>query len=360
MIDFRYHLVSLVSVFIALAVGILLGAGPLQEPLEEGVSQTLQQQIDSLRQDRQQLRDQLDSSQAGVEHRDDVLGAVTPVLVRDRLAGRSVVLVVLPDAATDRVDVLRDRLEAAGATVTGRVDLGTGWTDPARVEDRAALADELVAGLPGAAAPAGGTGADDVLAGLLARALVAPSETTAGTPDPAARAVVDGLADADLISTDGTPERRAGLALVLAPGIEAAAVTGTATPTPPASGPSPSPAPAGRPWNALLAALDGGAEGSVVLGPGSAATAGGVLADVREDGDLRAGVSTVDTGGTAMGDLTAVFALEEQAAGAAGAYGFGAAAQAPVPEVALVAPAAPPQPSPAPSDAGSPSPADTP
>ena len=30
MIDFRYHLVSLVSVFLALAVGIVLGAGPLQ------------------------------------------------------------------------------------------------------------------------------------------------------------------------------------------------------------------------------------------------------------------------------------------------------------------------------------------
>ena len=30
MIDFRYHLVSIVSIFLALAVGIVLGAGPLQ------------------------------------------------------------------------------------------------------------------------------------------------------------------------------------------------------------------------------------------------------------------------------------------------------------------------------------------
>ena len=29
-IDFRYHLVSVVSIFLALAVGIVLGAGPLQ------------------------------------------------------------------------------------------------------------------------------------------------------------------------------------------------------------------------------------------------------------------------------------------------------------------------------------------
>ncbi|NIS33816.1 MAG: copper transporter, partial [Actinobacteria bacterium] len=29
MIDFRYHLVSIIAVFFALAVGIVLGAGPL-------------------------------------------------------------------------------------------------------------------------------------------------------------------------------------------------------------------------------------------------------------------------------------------------------------------------------------------
>ncbi|MDU2059289.1 MAG: copper transporter, partial [Dermabacter sp.] len=37
MIDFRYHLVSLVAVFLALAIGIVLGAGPLRD----GVGQTL-------------------------------------------------------------------------------------------------------------------------------------------------------------------------------------------------------------------------------------------------------------------------------------------------------------------------------
>ncbi len=33
MIDFRYHIVSIVSIFLALAVGIVLGAGPLQNQL---------------------------------------------------------------------------------------------------------------------------------------------------------------------------------------------------------------------------------------------------------------------------------------------------------------------------------------
>ena len=30
MIDFRYHLVSIVAIFLALAIGIVLGAGPLK------------------------------------------------------------------------------------------------------------------------------------------------------------------------------------------------------------------------------------------------------------------------------------------------------------------------------------------
>jgi hypothetical protein len=344
MIDFRYHLVSLVSVFLALAIGILLGAGPLKEPLTEGVSQTLQQQVEALRQDRQTLKEQLDSSQAGVEHRDDVLAAVTPALVQGRLVGRSVVLVVLPDAATDRVASLTRQLENAGAQVVGRVEVRAAWTDPERVDERATLATTLVSGLPpGSSVPAGGSGSDAVLAGLLARALVASTSATAGTPDPSATAILDGLTNGDLVRVSGGLDRRAGLAVVLAPGVASATVNGAAGPsasTAAGTGSATAGTPAAAPWNALASALDSASEGAVLLGPGSAATSGGALAAVRDERDLRADVTTVDTGETAMGDLTAVFALVEQAGGAAGAYGFGAGATAPLPQIALAAAAA--------------------
>ena len=39
MIDFRYHIVSLVAVFLALGVGIVLGSGPLDEQIQ-GALQT--------------------------------------------------------------------------------------------------------------------------------------------------------------------------------------------------------------------------------------------------------------------------------------------------------------------------------
>ncbi|HUV47611.1 MAG TPA: copper transporter, partial [Actinomycetes bacterium] len=33
MIDFRYHIVSIVAIFMALAVGIVLGSGPLKDDI---------------------------------------------------------------------------------------------------------------------------------------------------------------------------------------------------------------------------------------------------------------------------------------------------------------------------------------
>ena len=335
MIDFRYHVVSLVSVFLALAVGILLGAGPLQQPLEQGVSQTLQQQIEGLRADRQSLRDQLDSSQAGISHRDEVVAEITPQVVAGRLTGRTVVLVTLPDAATDRVAALTRQVQAAGGRVVGRVELRAGWTDPEQAPAREQLANTLVAGLPaGSSVPAGDENPDTVLAGLLARSLVASSRSAAETPDPASVAIVAGLQDAGLVRGAGSLSSRAELAVVLAPGVESATAsapqTSSATPSPSASSTSTA-QPAARPWNALALALDKASVGTVVLGPGSAATDGGVLADIRQDTDLDGSVSGVDTGGTAMGDLTTVLALAEQADGKAGEYGFGAGATAPLP-----------------------------
>ena len=38
MINFRYHVVSIIGIFIALAVGVVLGAGPLQSRIQAGVS----------------------------------------------------------------------------------------------------------------------------------------------------------------------------------------------------------------------------------------------------------------------------------------------------------------------------------
>ena len=99
-------------------------------------------------------------------------------------------------------------------------------------------------------------------------------------------------------------------------------------------GATPSPSPSTdltRTWVTLAQVLDNASTGAVVVGPASAATAGGVVNAIRGQSQLAGSLSTVDTGGTPMGDLTTVFALREQQLGGAGNYGFGDGAKAPLP-----------------------------
>ena len=99
MIDFRYHIVSIVSIFMALAVGIVLGAGPLKG----SIGDTLTQEVTQLRDDRAALRTELDAARKGATARDDFTRDAATRLVGGVLTGSAVALVVLPSADADHV-----------------------------------------------------------------------------------------------------------------------------------------------------------------------------------------------------------------------------------------------------------------
>jgi hypothetical protein len=353
MIDFRYHLVSLVAVFLALAVGIVLGAGPLKDPIGAKLTQSVQQ----LRNDQNALSQQLKTAQAGIGNRDSFIAKIEPELVADQLGGRSVVLVTLPGSDNDAVKPLTDAITAAGAKVTGRIDVQNAWADPADRTARNQALQQLKtsagAGSPSpASSPApsrsgtgsgsgsglstgpGGTGTagagtgDGEAAQLLARALLTTEVSASGKTDQTERTLLDGLSKAGLIDVNGDTPGRATQAVLLAPGL-VQAVDG-AVPTPSLS----STADELSAWVTLARALDSGSTGAVVTGPASSATAGGVVGAIRAQPQLSSSVSTVDTGGTPMGDVTTVFALREQQLGNAGNYGFSDGATAPLPSAA--------------------------
>src|SRR5471030_2713714 len=98
-IDFRYHIVSIVSIFLALAVGIVLGAGPLKED----IGNSLSQQTSALRAQKTQLRTQLDAEKAGTGARDTFAAAVAPVIMKNQLSDKTVSLVIAPGADADLV-----------------------------------------------------------------------------------------------------------------------------------------------------------------------------------------------------------------------------------------------------------------
>ena len=58
MINFRYHVVSLTAVFLALAIGLVVGTAALNGP----VADSLNNQVTSLRKDNTQLRDTVSSA----------------------------------------------------------------------------------------------------------------------------------------------------------------------------------------------------------------------------------------------------------------------------------------------------------
>ena len=73
MIDFRYHIVSIVAIFFALGAGVLLGAGPLKGTREDVVTAQAER-------DRQALadaREDLIQAKSLDKYRDDYVTKVT-------------------------------------------------------------------------------------------------------------------------------------------------------------------------------------------------------------------------------------------------------------------------------------------
>src|SRR5690625_2507404 len=164
-IDFRYHIVSLISVFLALAVGIVLGAGPLRD----SIADELTGQVDQLRTEKEALRVELDAAQQASQDRRTFITEAAPRLLSDALTDRSVALVELPGADEDVTEAVAARLEQAEATVVGTVTITDTWVDSSQDTFRSGIAQNLVPSMN--PAPAADAPSDLVLAQALGQAL---------------------------------------------------------------------------------------------------------------------------------------------------------------------------------------------
>ncbi len=326
MIDFRYHVVSLVAVFIALAVGIALGAGPLRE----GLSSTLESEVSQLREERTVLREQVDAADARAAAREQAFGRVSTRVLEGTLSGVSVGVVTLPGADRNTIDELEDRLSTAGADLALSVDVSDDWADTEPDEARTEALDsvrELVR-VPepreGAATEVG-TALAAVLAG-------ADQPGDLGAWRRAATILEDeGLVDLtwhDATSDSFTDRRPPDTLVVVSGGLDAAAVE----------------EPAGElALAARLDLVDGLAEldvPTVVAGQGTekAPQEGEdhldpLVGAVRDDRGLALQVSTVDNLEHVTGQVATAMALAWALDGRAGHYGLGRLADASLPQV---------------------------
>lgn len=319
-VDFRYHLVSIIAIFLALALGIVVGTTALNGALLDN----LEDSIGTLTADKRALETDVSGLRDLVAANDQLVEQLSERAVAGVLTGERVVLVSSPTAPTQVRDALVPLLEAAGAEVAGEVRLRPDLADPERAVQIDALISEVATedvDLTGADTPA------ERAAVVLAAALVRPRDQDASLGAAEATAVLQTFAQADLLDVEGDPGARSTLAVVLA------------------QAPDPSPDPVRAPLQtqvlvAMADALDDAGSGALVAAPLAATEEGGVLDAVRDDGSLSGRVSTVDGLERPNGLLAVVLALREQSAGGAGRYGTGPGVSGPLPVLPL--PAAPP------------------
>jgi len=314
-IDFRYHLVSLIAVFLAVALGIVIGTTALNEPILADIKN----QVSALENDKRSLEDRTQSLQAQLDTSDAFDEAVAPALVDGALAGKSVLLVVTNEGvAPETVDQLTSLIDDAGGTVSGTLTLKPEYSDPSSA---AGLQSYVTgSGLPAGVELPPVDDAGQLVGSLLAQVLMIPPDGT--TPSGAdVSSVMAGLSALDVLTPEGDAIAPADYAVVLTAGAfsgeDAAERNGTVA--------------------ELVSALDAAGSGAVVAGDAESTAENGLVGVIRADPTLSAAVSTVDNAATAAGRISTVLALGREADGTSGKYGTGEDTQ-PVPPVPAAAP----------------------
>ncbi len=326
MIDFRYHLVSIIAIFLALAIGIVIGTaalnGPVTSALQKG-NASLSSELSSERAQNAALGQQIGAAGTFAQ-------ASAPLLLAHLLDGQRVVVVEAPGASGAVDSGVITALRQAGAAISGQVQLQDKFFDPSATT--AAAMDGISQGIKPASLTLTGGTAQQRAAQVLASAIV--TKTEPGVIDASSQAILAGFAGPGFLTTSGQPAARATLAVVI-------------TPADPLTGPNA--AMTNQSLADVAAAVTSASLAAVMAGPQSSAQAGGAIAALRASDNVNQ-VSSVDDADLAFGQIAVAQVLAGQMdAHSPVSYGTG-------PGAAQVAPspmptAAGPGPSPSPSQA---------
>lgn len=169
MISFRFHLVSIVSVFLALALGVLVGT----TVVNQGVLNDLRNRTNSAVERANDLKKQVGDLQGQLKDWNNFATSVEPFLVEGQLTGNDVVLVTQEGVNAADLEGVRRTLQDAGGKVVAELVI----TKRMALTDLIARSDlaELVGSSP-AADPV--TLAEAAAGRLAARLIAGP-----GSPD---------------------------------------------------------------------------------------------------------------------------------------------------------------------------------
>ena len=326
MIDFRYHLVSIVAVFLALAIGIVLGSTELQGPVYNALSSTtgkLQNELGQVSSQRDAAVQQADLGQSYAQ-------AVEPLVLRDLLAGQRLLIVTEPGASAPAVAGITAAAADAGATVTGQIALQNKFFDTsATTLDSLNQVNLDIAQHAGIALDTGEPPQQQAAQVIASEILTKSSGSQAGQqagapqtssgPESDAQSMLGAYANLGFLTTTGQPDAQATLAVIVTP--QNAPSDGTADPL-----------------DTMVVyvsqELAAASLATVVAGTSAGSGAGSPIAVVRSN-NVSSQVSTVDDADLVTGQTVVIQALAALLnGGKAGSYGFtanGAGSVAPSP-----------------------------
>lgn len=304
MISLRQHALSLAAVFVALAVGVVLGSGFLSDTLLSSLrdeKKDLNTQISGLNDQKNVLNEKLSAAN---NFDTQLVGRI----VHDALVGKSVVVFRTPDAKDDDVAAVSKFIGQAGGTVTGTVSLTQEFVE-------ANSAEKLQTVVNSSVLPAGqqlstklvdqGSQAGDLMGIAL---LANPNAEVPAVDDIQRNTVLAALRDTGFITYQATDHMGAANAALV--------VTGGALPQDAGN--------QGASVARFSAALAPHGSGTLLAGRDGSATGGAAVAVARADAGLNSAISTVDDVDAAPGRITAVLGLHDLLGGGrAGQYGTG-------------------------------------
>jgi hypothetical protein len=350
-IDFRYHVVSIVAVFLALAIGIVFGSTELQGTTYNVLNRTtakLQTQLD-------QARSGQATAQAEASEAEAYAQAVEPAVLRDLLSGQRLLIVTEPGAQSSVVSGIAAAAIDGGATVTGQIALQPKFFDISDTTQDSLNQTTLDVAQPAGISLNTSENYQQQAAQVIATEILAKSSQSAGTqqtgtqqtgtqqtgtgqpstgqpstgqpttglpstgPSSEAQTMLAAYASAGFLNTTGQPAAQATLVVVVTP--QTAPADGSADQLDQVLIP-------------LVEELSAKSSATVVAGSSAGSGPGSPIAVLRSNNAANQ-VSTVDDADFVFGQSAVIQALATLLGGGkAGSYGFtgnGASAVAPSP-----------------------------
>jgi Copper transport outer membrane protein, MctB len=309
MISLRQHAISLAAVFLALAIGVVLGSGFFSDTLLSSLrneKRDMAAQVTGLTDQKNALNEKLSAAN---NFDNQMVGRI----VHDALGGKTVVIFRTPDAKDDDVAAVSKIVSQAGGSVTGTVSLTQEFVEANSAEKLRSVVNSSVL-------PAGtqlstklvdeGSQAGDLLGiALLTNAKPdAPPGTPAGVDDTQRDTVLAALRDTGFITYQPSDH--------IAVANAALVVTGGALPGDAGN--------QGVTVARFATALVPHGSGTLLAGRDGSSTGATAVAVARADAGMAGAISTVDDVDVEPGRITAILALHDLVNGAhTGQYGTG-------------------------------------